>query len=49
MRECRAGVSSLRPREFVDENVMDGGTCYFRVLYVVDSDHYSNVTFHGYA
>ena len=35
-------------KEFVGDQVDDGGTCFFMVLYVVDSDHYSNVVFHGY-
>lgn len=36
-------------KEFIGDQVDDGGTCYFMVLYVVDSHHYSNVVFHGYA
>lgn len=36
-------------KEFVGDQVDDGGTCYFMVLYVVESHHYSNVVFHGYA
>lgn len=36
-------------KEFVADQISDGGTCYFVVLYVVDSHHYSNVAFHGYA
>lgn len=35
-------------KEFVGDQIDDGGTCYFMVLYVVDSHHYSNVVFHGY-
>ena len=34
---------------FVGDIIMDGGTCYFTVFYVIDSDRYSNVVFHGYA
>jgi hypothetical protein len=36
-------------REFYDEHVKDGGTCFFYVVYLLDSGRYSNVVFHGYA
>lgn len=34
---------------FVGDEIMDGGTCYFTVFYVIGSGRYSNVIFHGYA
>jgi len=36
-------------REFVGDEIMDGGTCYFTVIYLIGSGRYSNVVFHGYA
>ena len=36
-------------RAFVGDDISDGGNCYFTVFYLVDSDRYSNVIFHGYA
>ena len=36
-------------KEFYDEQVMDGGACFFYVFYQLDSGRYSNVAFHGYA
>ena len=46
---CRFARSSDLGKEFYDEHVADGGTCFFYVLYVLDSGLYSNVSFHGYA
>ena len=34
---------------FVGHEIMDGGTCYFTVFYLISSGRYSNVVFHGYA
>jgi len=34
---------------FVGDEIMDGGTCYFTVFYLISSGRYSNVVFHGYA
>jgi len=34
---------------FYDEQVMDGGECYFVVYYTIESKRYSKVIFHGYA
>lgn len=36
-------------KEFVGDNITDGGTCFFTVIYVVNSAHYSTVAFHGHA
>jgi hypothetical protein len=36
-------------RKFVGDEIMDGGTCYFTVFYLIGSGRYSNVVFHGYA
>jgi hypothetical protein len=36
-------------RVFVGDEIMDGGPCYFTVIYLIDADRYSNVFFHGYA
>lgn len=36
-------------RVFVGDDIMDGGTCYFTVFYLIGSGRYSNVVFHGYA
>jgi hypothetical protein len=34
---------------FVGDEIMDGGTCYFTVFYLIGAGRYSNVGFHGYA
>jgi len=36
-------------RVFVGDEIMDGGTCYFTVIYLIGAGRYSNVLFHGYA
>jgi len=36
-------------RVFVGDEIMDGGTCYFTVIYLIGTGRYSNVLFHGYA
>ena len=36
-------------REFVGDEIMDGGTCYFTVIYLIGAGRYSNVLFHGSA
>jgi hypothetical protein len=46
---CQAMPNVDTRKDFVDEQITDGGTCYFLVLYVLDSGRYSNVVFHGYA
>ncbi len=35
--------------EFYDEQVADGGECYFRVYLLLKTRQYSNILFHGYA
>ena len=34
-------------REFIDERIVDGGTCYFAVIYEPETGRFSNVIFHG--
>lgn len=46
---CRREPDIDIRKEFVGDQIADGGTCYFMVVYVVGSHHYSNVVFHGYA
>jgi hypothetical protein len=38
----------IRNDDFYDERVLDGGTCYFLVYFVVKTMRYSTVVFHGY-
>lgn len=44
---CEVGPGEDVKRRFIDETVVDGGTCYFAVIYILDSGKYSNVVFHG--
>lgn len=46
---CRHDSPVDTGREFVEGEIMDGGTCYFTVIYLIGADRYSNVVFHGYA
>jgi hypothetical protein len=45
---CEVAPGEDVKRRFIDETVVDGGTCYFAVIYILESDRYSNVVFHGY-
>ena len=44
---CEVAPGEDVKKRFIDETVVDGGTCYFAVIYILDSDKYSNVVFHG--
>src|SRR5438128_2609049 len=46
---CRNDSPVDTRREFVGDEIMDGGTCYFTVFYFIGTGRYSNVLFHGYA
>ena len=47
---CSYNDQGFDPRsEFYDERVIDGGTCFFLVYYMIKTKRYSNVVFHGYA
>ena len=46
---CHHDVQVNIRRVFVGDEIMDGGTCYFTIVYLVDSGRYSNVIFHGLA
>ena len=44
---CEVASGEDVKKRFIDEAVVDGGTCYFAVIYILDSGKYSNVVFHG--
>ena len=47
---CRFGIPSFNVHsEFYDETVMDGGDCYFLIVYDIKAKRYSNTVFHGVA
>jgi len=46
---CRNDSPVDTRRMFVGDVIMDGGTCYFTVFYLIGTGRYSNVYFHGYA
>jgi len=47
---CKQSPPSFDNRKhFYEERVLDGGDCYFVVIYTIEAKRYSKVQFHGVA